>query len=266
MLEFLASVLIFLLLATSQGAELLRITEEDFLACLQLCAGMAALSLVFCLTRIRSRQAGSDSSSRGRLSLVPAVFPFLRVVLCYALQGIGQLPKSFTFFVAVTLATSAAYLWILPRHMSADRPYRLWAFYRTWFPAAAPAGLIAIALFPISFSSVLGSLGSFLAILALYYSILHQIGRARLGRRAVVAVVSLTLITGVVWRSNTIREIDADDLPRGGLVSECAGSQPLPGLLSAESAIGCWYDANKDEDGQATMVLVATAGGGLRAA
>lgn len=128
-----------------------------------------------------------------------------------------------------------------------------------------------IAFIPVSFGRYLGSLAPFLFIFYFYFVFFLAITNSKRKLLVLGLIIIPSILTTIFWRSNELRRIEDVSLFREPMPSNCPPSALFEGIFAGPptkyySAIHCWYEATKDNNDDAVMVLVATAGGGIRAA
>lgn len=254
MIPLIGGLLLFLLLRSDQGFELLKLASESGEAAFQLCLGVIFVSGAL-LSLHQAEGSPPHVSAQSAIRRGRASLPLVAVVAAYLLAG----PLDFLPIIALVTLSWLLCLLIAERIAIARvSPLAAAWPYRKYF---APLLFVGIGAFPKALAGPMGSLGSMLIILALYYALAVRLARHRRAKYIVITLGISFLLTATLWRGNAIRETTH---PNGNLVVTCPAPQPIPGLVSFDEALRCWYESQGTED--ATMVLVAAAGGGLRAA
>lgn len=175
-----------------------------------------------------------------------------------------NIPRVYPLGVACLVFAAVPWLWF-PR----VRPYMkiaiAWQRYRTWVLSISIALFILFAFLAPSIGRLLGSVASVLAIGTLILSVAACIASLR-SRKYIVWALVVSVATGLVfYRDRPIRQLSDPGLFSARAAVDCPEAVPA-GMMLVEDVFNCWFAANKDENGQATMFLVETAGGGVRAA
>lgn len=81
-----------------------------------------------------------------------------------------------------------------------------------------------------------------------------------------LAIFALAGGSTLIWKGTDIRRLPPFSEGGGTPAGSCPSFLGVTGFTFVFDAVECWYQENRGPDEQATMVLLASAGGGLRAA
>ncbi|OHV80024.1 sulfite exporter TauE/SafE family protein [Ensifer sp. LCM 4579] len=125
---------------------------------------------------------------------------------------------------------------------------------------------LTFAVFAAAIGRIIGPVASCFAIGGLIVAILGCLARMPARKYLFRVVIASTVAGFVFYRAAPIREIPEAKLFSIPAAVACPNAAAPAGMMQVETSFDCWLASNQDKDGQATMFLVESAGGGIRAA
>ncbi|MER9395434.1 MULTISPECIES: hypothetical protein [unclassified Mesorhizobium] len=125
---------------------------------------------------------------------------------------------------------------------------------------------LIFAVFASTLGGIIGPVASCFAIGALIVAILGCFAQMPARRYVYRSVILSTLAGFIFYQAAPIREIPDPKLFSTPAAVACPEAAAPAGMMEVETSFDCWLASNQDKDGQATMFLVESAGGGIRAA
>jgi len=256
LLPLITNAVLLVVLCSESGRELLLVASETWQRGMQLLVAASLLAACHLYTLRRSLTP--------RLRGTTAVLPFLTITVA-CLVNRGEIHRT------IPLALLATGLLVSAAPMIAKKirfPSHLFPQIRLPSrPTALVLAFISLALitgiaFPIVLGTMLGPVGTLALFVGIYTIVIIEL-RAVLGAKAVVAGLALLItLNAFFFRDHLVRQTVRYGEPMPNPYSRQCNERPL----NISMAIDCWYMVNRNAQGQATMILVASAGGGIRAA
>ncbi|MES0030401.1 hypothetical protein [Mesorhizobium sp. M0040] len=125
---------------------------------------------------------------------------------------------------------------------------------------------LLFAAFATAIGGVIGPVASCFAIAALIVSTLGCFAEMAARKYFFRGVILSTAAGFIFYQAAPIRAIPEPKLFSTPAAVACPEAAAPAGMMQVETSFDCWLASNQDKDGQATMFLVETAGGGIRAA
>ncbi|MER8513712.1 hypothetical protein NKH47_12260 [Mesorhizobium sp. M1060] len=125
---------------------------------------------------------------------------------------------------------------------------------------------LTFAVFASAIGGFIGPIASCLTVGTLIVAIFGCIAPLRARKNLLRVAVFSTAASFVFYRAAPIRAIPEPTLFSTPAAAACPNAAAPAGMMQVEASFDCWLADNQDKNGQATMFLVETAGGGIRAA
>jgi hypothetical protein len=237
-------------LFSSSGREILAVALDTWTGTVTLWVGVVVLTgTAASVLLATSPSKWGRVGSRSFLAVPP-----VGIAIC--LWQIGAL---WTWHGAVVVLGSAIWIAYLTRQKNLGIPPK-WA-------VLSAAIVIAIAAFvPVWVGALLKPLGVLFVLSGCWILMLDGVRRLGYLRAVLIAAGVCFLLTSLFFRTHDMRVMSDHKLLADIRSAACPKVQTVGGLASLPDVLDCWIASHAGPDGQATMVLVATAGGGSRAA
>jgi hypothetical protein len=267
------TLLSFLLIAmfTSHGTEVVQFSAQTQAGFFLLISGAIALAfvtvLVLRLSSVAVRNAPDGPPPRAFVIVAVVAQGAIWYVLLSAIVTDPDYVSTWIYLYFWML-----FAWSVGLAFAVARaPIARWNFVcsprRRWrVVAGVLLVLIVLAAFPIPIGTALGPIAASMLIVCLFMILISSI--LAMKRRWILLTGILACAAATLyWIPNRpIRLLHDANVWTENRSVDCPSDIGVPGILGRNRAFLCWYEKNKDEDGFATMILVAASGGGARAA
>ena len=238
-------------LFSSSGLEILEVAVGTWCGAFTLLAG-----LVFAIgiaASILLATTGPNASSRVGARCLLAV-PLVGVAIC-----LWQIHLLWTWRGAAVWLSCL--IWIT---------YVIWrgciAIPPKWALIVSAATIAIAAIEPVWVGALFKPLGVLFVLPGCWILLLDGLRRLGYMRATLITAAVCFLLTSIFCRTHDMRVMMDQKLLRDFRSTACPNVRTVGGIASLADVLDCWMGSHATPDGQATMVLVATAGGGSRAA
>lgn len=252
-MTWVASIVLFFAVAplfTSSGQEVLAVAFDTASGIVGLLGGMSCLTVAAALV-----MTASARSPLGRA--------FIRVII-----AIPYAAALFGLFQAGSFRIAFGILFLVVAPLTICWSTKIVGKKR-FFESATALSIFVImisALEPTWVGSVFQAAGTMFLLLASWLVLLGFLNRVGYLRLVVLIAAIGFMLTSLLFRTHDLRLLADSALFSDIRSTDCPNVPTEGGLAVLKDVLDCWVGKHADADGQATMILVATAGGGARAA
>jgi hypothetical protein len=246
----LALLLLSAALFTASGLELVMAAFETWMGAFGLLVGVAGLTAA--ATVVLWPAAVTPAKRAGARLLLAA--PLIAIAVC-----LWELKLLWAWPAVLVVALGVGWLWWVTTLGYA-------VFATQWAVAAAVVLIALAAVGPTLVGHVLKPLGALFILSGCWLLVLAAIQKRACMRRALAAAAIGFVLTSFFYRTHDMRVMADRRLIADTRSTICPNVSSFGGIAALSDILDCWTKTHADADGQATMVLVATAGGGSRAA